>query len=494
MPRLFPGPVRATIWGLVLLAGGLAASPTRAQNAILQPGAAEPPKDEPKPLCLSPADEAKPALRYRFLPLSSQLVAGNAAPIYMRARFELNAESYGLIQQQPPAWLDQAFDKYPVEQARGLLDQFSSRLRFFEFGARRSYCDWNYTIPEQRDDVISMLLPDAQDMRTWGRFLNLKARVEISERKFDDAARTLETNFAFARHVGRSPFLIGNLIGIAIEGQTLARVEEFVVQPDAPNLYWALTTLPRPLVDMRDAMEVELLMGENMIPELAEIDRPHTPVGWAALLESMYGHMQSVAAKNFLGDETPAALKAMAKRSLDDVRKELRLKARVYTARRLKLSDEKARELPEDQTIAIYLAGHFRELRDDVYKSYYVPLAENRALADAADARVKEEKDGPFALFVELFPGIRNVQKATLRMERQVAALRVVEAIRLHMSRHGGRLPSSLAEIGEVPVPADPATGAPFEYRADGKGATLFAPLIENTPKSGIHYQITTRK
>ena len=55
----------------------------------------------------------------------------------------------------------------------------------------------------------------------------------------------------------------------------LDRVEELISQPGAPNLYWALTALPRPLVSMREALETEQRMGENMVPELA---RPTSPI------------------------------------------------------------------------------------------------------------------------------------------------------------------------------------------------------------------------
>ena len=56
---------------------------------------------------------------------------------------------------------------------------------------------------------------------------------------------------------------------------------------------------------------------------------------------------------------------------------------------------------------------------------------------------------------------------AELRIDRHVAALRVIEAIRLHAAAHDGAArPSRWIEITEVPVPEDPATGEPFDTTA----------------------------
>jgi hypothetical protein len=61
------------------------------------------------------------------------------------------------------------------------------------------------------------------------------------------------------------------------------------------------------------------------------------------------------------------------------------------------------------------------------------------------------------------------------RLDRRVAALRCVEAIRLYAAAHGGRLPPTLAAVKEVPVPEDPLTGKPFAYRLENDTATLEA-------------------
>ena len=130
------------------------------------------------------------------------------------------------MKQKPAEWLELAEDdQFPVAEARTLVDRWQRQIQQIEFGTRRASCDWNYTLPEQRLEAIEILLPDAQAMRTWGRLLALKARVEMAEGKVEDAVKTLETGLAFGRHVGEGPFLINRLVGIAICNLMLEQAE-----------------------------------------------------------------------------------------------------------------------------------------------------------------------------------------------------------------------------------------------------------------------------
>jgi hypothetical protein len=59
------------------------------------------------------------------------------------------------------------------------------------------------------------------------------------------------------RHVGGGPSLMHALVGAACATLVLEQVETWIQQPGSPNLYWALTNLPRPFVDFGKAMEAE---------------------------------------------------------------------------------------------------------------------------------------------------------------------------------------------------------------------------------------------
>jgi hypothetical protein len=57
--------------------------------------------------------------------------------------------------------------------------------------------------------------------------------------------------------------------------------------------------------------------------------------------------------------------------------------------------------------------------------------------------------------------------------KRRIAALRIVEAVRHHLAANDGRLPKSLDQIEDLPIPIDPLTDQPFLWNVDGKTATL---------------------
>ncbi len=68
------------------------------------------------------------------------------------------------------------------------------------------------------------------------------------------------------RHVADAPTLICALIGLAITGLMDKRLEEFIQQPDAPNLYWPLADLPRPFIDLRKPMQGERCRSTARFP------------------------------------------------------------------------------------------------------------------------------------------------------------------------------------------------------------------------------------
>ena len=84
--------------------------------------------------------------------------------------------------------------------------------------------------------------------------------------------------------------MINGLVGIAIARRLIDRVDELIAQPGAPNLYWALTALPRPLIGLRDQMELEQVVLENLVPELSDaaLKRPRDPAEWASHLKRMH--------------------------------------------------------------------------------------------------------------------------------------------------------------------------------------------------------------
>ena len=212
------------------------AAPALAQQSSSPQPASAPNMPFVKELAVVPAAAPVPLFKYRLLPLSSELNPGDAAPIYLRIRYEVYDKDWEAIGANAEKWLNTPLEQFPTAEARKFVDSWSRRLQQIEFGARRKTCDWNYTLPEEEVDVVGILMPDATGMRTWSRLLVLEARVEAVEGKFDDAIRTMETGIAFGRHVADGPFLVNQLVGIAIASAMLSTYDDLVARPGAPNL------------------------------------------------------------------------------------------------------------------------------------------------------------------------------------------------------------------------------------------------------------------
>ena len=248
----------------------------RAQDKPTSPWAID------RSMSVSPQDAPVPALKYRLLPLNSELKEGNAVPIYLRLVHEQNDAARKYWTETPKPWNGVPVDKIPLDEARRFLQDHRRLLQQFDLGARRRTAEWNYTLDE--GNLIEILMPDTQQMRNYAPMLILQARVAIAEGDFARAAHHLETGFAVSRQVGEGPFLVNSLVAIALASQFAGTVADLVERPGAPNLYWALTALPRPLIDLRRAQDLEFRFVQSVFPELDDPDREWTPEHWDGVL------------------------------------------------------------------------------------------------------------------------------------------------------------------------------------------------------------------
>jgi hypothetical protein len=84
---------------------------------------------------------------------------------------------------------------------------------------------------------------------------------------------------------------------------------------------------------------------------------------------------------------------------------------------------------------------------------------------------------GKFNVFAYFIPALYRIGFIQTRLDRDIAMLRIVEALRMEAAHNGGRLPQTLSDITHVPLPNDPLTGKPFIYHASDRGhARLEAP------------------
>ena len=433
---------------------------------------------------VSPAGAPVPIFKYRFFPTHTERKDGNAAPIFERFAHERPDARRKELVEKPAEWNKLPLDQLPKAEVKKLLDSYAYNFKQLELGARRKTADWNYTL--DTGDVIGVMIPDMQEMRIQAALLALKARYEIADGRYADAVRTLETGFAFSRHLSPNHFLVCTLVAIACANQMTDVALELAERPDAPNLYWALAVLPRPFIGWRQPMETEMALPEMQFPEMADLDRPRTADQWEADLARLRKRYDN------LDDRHPPR---PGTRSGDPAAQSPDLAtARKYLTEVVRLPD--VDKMPPAQALMLYVSHYYHELRDDVFKGTYLPYAQGRPLDVAADQRLKtaiqDTEAGRLARM--LLPAIVRVGLNRARLERKLCAAQVIEALRQHAAQHG-HLPDQLTDVTVVPVPADPGSGKPFEYRRDGDTATLTSRIAgEPLEQTGLRYRIKLRK
>jgi hypothetical protein len=146
------------------------------------------------------------------------------------------------------------------------------------------------------------------------------------------------------------------------------------------------------------------------------------------------------------------------------------------------------------QVILLHIGQTYEITRDDLFKWFHVPYWQAHGGTEAAEKALGENRRREILPLASLLlPAISNARFAVVRLDRELAAIRSIEALRLHAANHGGALPANLADVKDAPVPVDPVTGKMFDYRRDGQTATLEGKTPEGrTPESGGFRYILT--
>jgi hypothetical protein len=420
-------------------------------------------------LTAQPAGRPEPALALRLYPAARELKAGNAAGLYYRAIVLMQMVDPPGQADALAEHLSESATKLPRDQAQKTLAAYKNALAEIEIGARRQQAVWDIPIREQG---VATQLPEMQELRRAGRLLVLQARLEILQGNHAAAARTLATTLRMSRQVAESGPLISSLIGVACAQLALAEIENWIASDDAPNLYWALTELPDPLIDMRAGLEAEQLWLEAEIPAplLAAMQTSVLSRQQADGLAKQLGELFDMAGGDARGSLsamlTPAGqLMLPALASYSQLKQELIAGGRPA---------ELVEAMPVAQVLALRWIEAYRNLLDESILWAARPYPEAKLGIAAFDKRMREVSASPAGLYARmLLPAVGAANMTQMRLTQKIAVLRAIEALRLHAAEHNGKLPASLAEVTAVPVPVDPATGGAFEYRLEGKTAIL---------------------
>ena len=434
-------------------------------------------------LKLQPAGEPSPALKYQLLPDVPDQTPGNAALLYYRA---FSPDWYTLRNRPKTSEKVEAAMNAPLADLTktdlGWVTT-SHQLHELDLAARRAYCDWDL-INRVRTEGITMLLPDMQAFRELSRLLALRTRIFIAERHYDKAVDSLQTGLMLSRHVAEAPNLICLLVGVACAQVQLLEVENLMQAPGAPNLYWALTDMPRPFVELRKGFGGEKLLLLAQMPLLKDIETTHFGPEQVQALAAQFGASLSWDDSRPKNQQGQLGIMALTLRAYPAAKRSL-------IAQGWKPEDVEA--LPTLQVVCIHAMREYLKVRDSGFKWVGLPcwLARPELRRVAEEMKTRRNNSGPEPFLDLIAPGL-NVCKAAWRLERRIAALRTIEAIRLHAAANDGHLPASLADIHLVPVPDDPITGKTFQYSVSGDHITLMGPSLDGDDLTPVlKYEVT---
>lgn len=427
------------------------------------------------PLSVEPVGPARPALKYRLLPELREMQTGNQITAFYKCFFEQNY----LFHNKESTDKQQRWNAAPLKDLaneRELIGYGGAAVKQAFYAARLDAVDWQIT-NQAKSEGVMLLLPDVQQMRMLIAVLKVRFRGELARGEFDNAVYTLQTMFALSRTFNEHPTLIGHLVGLALASISLQCVEEFIQQPGAPNLFWALIDLPRPFIDLRKGREGEKLF----LTKEYDVLRRAVPVTEAEL-QSLIKNLDTIA--NFDEDKKEQRPSVYFAKQLKDK------EAVAAATARLKEFGHKPEELAKLPPLQLLMMDDFAQYQatlDDYLKWTNVP-----AWQVPADLG-KNSRRGPFG---SLLPQYEKVTQARLRVQQVIALLTVAESVRAHAAANGGKLPEKLDAV-KLPLPVDPVTGKPFLYELkDGKAVLRGTPPAgrEDQPSFNRVYEITVRK
>lgn len=461
-----------------------------------------------KTLTIHPKAESKPALKYRLLVDPAEALPGNAAVHFLKAGgfFEQNSakkktnkfhedaakksrdEGIDLNDLPPWSWLVTAPDELPLAAVKEYLEPLSFQETFLREGALRTRFDMDRD-SRNTEDPIGYMLPEIQGARDLARVQSLRSRVAIAEGRIDDAIEITGQRFAMAVQFGQDDFLVSNLVGIAVAVTAGNDLLYLVQHEDTPNLYWALSAMPTPLVDIHRSMSLERSVLYRQIRVLSDVNETPQSEGYWQDFVDRFNDRSLGPDLGLLGQEASLAERRAA---VVAKIKEAYPGAKDYLITQQKLPQEQVEKYPREQVVFLAMVRFYDHWRDEYFKWTHVPFwqARQKMKPKELEESLKADADRygwctmPTTV---LLPAVSAVRIAEARCDQYIALVQTVEALRMFAAENNGKLPKSLADLS-VPAPVDPFTGQPVQYELDGEQAT-----ITGHPLPRLQYRLVVR-
>ncbi len=415
------------------------------------------------------AGEGADRFRYRLKVLPHETTPGNAAMNYAsafadysffkndRANFQEFKEDYSEWSGGEVSLSDIPLEKLTVACSR--FDEFIDN--HISVATRCRQCDWGIAIEDLRGkQVLQMDFPAIRSANSISWTLVLKTRAAIKQGEFERATELLRMHYTLAQNVSR----LNNSIAVLTSVQCISRANdtllEFIAQPDAPNMYWAIAQLPHPIISGVAAMETQLVMLENLVPEFSEIDAAQWPdQQWERIALEVFetfADTENLTSTPNAAREQTTAKALYLKASLAGL---TAAKKRLLVAR---MDATKVESMSVAQIMLLDAKREYEQAKSEFQTMIYMPIPASILLQQRREAAYSPEtrQDNLGANIFYTF-GPMNLNQKVAEVQQELDLIHTIEAMRLHAADTGS-LPLSLDEIKSVSIPLDPLTGKPF--------------------------------
>jgi hypothetical protein len=455
-----------------------------------QPAAAAP-KGETRTFELTPTAPPVPTLKHQLLfdDLGDRR-PGNAALLYLDAILLMPPDAKEQAQKAM-----EAFEAKDTRTFEAIADgmNVTNVLDELDLAGRREECEWQ---PPFHEMGAYTLLPHLGPLvQGCSRIVKVRALRQIEQGKIDEARVTLRLGYEMSNKVGHETILISGLVANRMTGDMNDALANLMNHPQAMNLYWALTEIPPRHGIFLRAMDGERQWWVTTLPSSRSKERPGEDLAqlakngadlsaeqWRALIDYVWGLVT-------VGAEGQTAVKRVD--PVTGATPENLKNAREQYAKVHHVSADQAAKVEPVVVLGEYYFAQYVVVWDDMFKlrnlPYPILLPRSTAATAAADKISKEQPANPFLYST---PSLHRGVWAFAKTDRQLAALTAVEAIRSYAAANGGALPKRLEDVIETPIPQNPATGKPFEYRVQDDVATL----ADTASEEPLTYTIRIRK
>jgi hypothetical protein len=493
-------------------------------------------------ITVTAAELPYPLLRYRFNMYITETESGNAAPLYAEAVAKLNEakklsdqevyRSEDYAKAQFPAMFNVAQEKrddnavnkllfraFPVlavqrihredviaekEKEDAAFAVLKGVYYLIEKASKKRECDWSYWVENKG---LGTLLPNGDAVRKLGKYLQQKAEWEIRYGKYDNAVKTIRLGLRLAEHTEQSdmPGAVLIIIAYQIKKDLLNVIQLLAAQPDAPNLYPALTQIHIDKKLIQRLVQTELfswMSAENSSPQKIlelfertdEINDEECKVLLTSIVETYFQDRQITLEKEVKNNVivTVCLMSYLAGKE--------RLLNRGLT-------EAEIDKLSVYQVTAPHIAEQIKVGFDKMIVASMLPVdfkyVPKDTPEDSKHTRIDLDEyafinsPSPSEIYLSVLSGgMRFARHLPLQNEQTIDLLQITEAIRHYAAVNNGKLPETLDQIDQLHVKKISATtNKPLTYHVKENTAIIdYKATPFSRPKIISRLEITVEK